>query len=150
READALARFDELCTSSAERLPPAARALAIENAATRAAERFREAWEALDFERFAALHAPGLRNLDRRPVLRTDLDRDQFLDSFRPIFASAARVDVPSALLATRGDRLALCRMSIIGVFQGESGPAEVAFLQIFEVDALGRIVAGFGFDPDE
>src|SRR5438552_2735587 len=146
---EALARFDALVPSSAEVPTTASRAARIDTAATRCAERFREAWEALDIERFAALFAPGFRNVDRRPMLQTDLDRDQFLESFRPIFASTSRVDFASALLATRGDRLALYRMSI-AVVQGGSGPAEVAFLQIFEVDALGRNVAGFGFDPDD
>src|SRR5262249_41034702 len=40
READALARFDELVSSRAERPAPAARPLRVENAATRAADRF--------------------------------------------------------------------------------------------------------------
>src|SRR5262249_31644402 len=84
--------------------------------------------------------------------------RDQFLKSFRPIFASASRLDLASTLLATRGDRLALYRMCIAVVLSAPlfdvpvagCGPVEVPFLQILEVDALGRYIAGFGFDPDD
>src|SRR5439155_23759384 len=61
RDAEALARFDELTAA-----PPAAR---IENAATRNGERVRDAWAARDWERFAALFPAGFRMVDRRKLL---------------------------------------------------------------------------------
>src|SRR5262249_7965876 len=153
REAEALARFDALVPSRAEAPTAASSGARIENAATRFGDHMRETWEALDLERFAALLAPGFRNVDRRRILQTDLDRDQFLESFRPIFASASRLDLASELLATRGDRLALYRMCnavvlsapLFDVPVAGCGPVEVPFLQILEVDTLGRYVAGFG-----
>ena len=146
---DALARFDELGACNAEALAAAPRAACIENAATRAADRYVEAWQALDIDRFAALHAPGFRNVDRRQIMSTDLGRDEFLASFAFVFARLSSATVVSEVLATRGDRLALFRMCVRGTESG-SGPIEVPFLQIFEVDALGRIAAGFGFDPHD
>jgi class 3 adenylate cyclase/tetratricopeptide (TPR) repeat protein len=146
---EALARFDELGARNAAGLVTAPPTTRIENAATRAAERYAAAWQALDIERFAALHAPGFRNVDRRRIMSTDFDRDQFLESFAFVFARISSTTVASEQLATRGDRLALFRMCVRSTEPG-CGPSEVAFLQIFEVDALGRVAAGFGFDPDD
>src|SRR5262249_40922768 len=119
-EAEALARFDELGNPS---VPPVGKArieegsprigVRIENAATRAADRFGEAMQALDMERFAALLAPGFRNVDRRRIVSTDLTRDQFLESFEFVFSRLSSATVASEVLATRGDRLALFRMCV-------------------------------------
>jgi class 3 adenylate cyclase/GNAT superfamily N-acetyltransferase/ketosteroid isomerase-like protein len=147
RDIFTLAQLDTARARFAELLRPAS-SWRSGNAATRAAERFGEAWRALDIERFAALLAPAFRNVDRRRIVATDLDRDRFLASFRPILARATHVDITSEVLATRGDRLALLR-TCAEVTEAETGPSEIAFLQIFEVDAQGRIAAGVGFDPD-
>jgi hypothetical protein len=83
RDAEALARFDELVGSpvkgSTARRPPAR----IENAATRAAALMIEAWNARDWERVAALLPAGFRNIDRRKMMQVELDREQFLEGGR-------------------------------------------------------------------
>jgi class 3 adenylate cyclase/tetratricopeptide (TPR) repeat protein len=146
----ALARYAELSATSIDGLrasgqsPPR-----VANAATRAAEQFWDAWRALDIERVATLLAPRFRNLDRRQIVGTDLDRDQFLDSFWYVFGRASSLRATGELLATRGERLALFRMCVAST-EVSSGPSEFAFLQIWEVDDLGHIAAGFGFDPDD
>src|SRR5262249_25109268 len=66
RDAEALARFDELGPSSAEVPTTVSRAARIETAATRFGDRVMEAWEARDWERVAAAYAPGFRLMDRR------------------------------------------------------------------------------------
>src|SRR5439155_18245840 len=100
RDAEALARFDQLTAG-----PPAT--ARITNAATRSWDRFREAWEARDWDRVAAVHAPGFRQFDRRRMVRLDLDRDAYLQIMRAIFEmSSSRFT--ANILATRGERLYL------------------------------------------
>src|SRR5262249_42289679 len=120
REAEALARFDELGTSSADDLPPASRTTRIENAATRAEGRVRDSNAAGDWARYAALFPAGLRIIDRRRMVQLEVDRDQWLASFRPIFEMTSSTS--SELVATRGDRLALHRWLWMGSDSG-SGP---------------------------
>src|SRR5262249_28224927 len=83
REAEALARFDELGPGSVEVPTAASRAARIETAATRLVDRLMEAWEARDWERVAAAYAPGFRLMDRRRMLHLELDRDGWLDNLR-------------------------------------------------------------------
>ncbi|MGH7896595.1 MAG: nuclear transport factor 2 family protein, partial [Candidatus Binatia bacterium] len=139
RDAEALARFDELTAE------PAATAR-FTNAATRAIDRWAEAWEAHDWERIAAVFAPEFRVLDRRTLVHLDLDRDQHLESLRMIFEMSSH-HLPWELLATRGERLALVR-GRIDVADRQIGPSDVEFLQVLEVDAHGDRVASVLFDP--
>src|SRR5262249_6575882 len=83
RDAEALARFDELGMSSAEESPPASRVAHIENAATRMRHRFEDAWAARDWEGIAAVFAPDFQLIDRRSHVHLELDRDQELVSLR-------------------------------------------------------------------
>jgi hypothetical protein len=144
--------FDDLDAARAryEELAPAAPAAPrIENAATRHAERVAELFRTRDIEGMAALLAPGFRNLDRRRIVGSDLDRASFLDSFRSEFREASQIDVSLEILATRGERLALLRFRTMTT-QAGIGPSERDFLQILEVDQLGRSTAGVGLDPDD
>ncbi len=140
-EADALARFDAM---TAEPLPSAG----ITNAATRSWDRHREAWEARDWDRFAAIFAPGFRQSDRRTMMHLEVDRDEHLQSMRLIFdMTSARFS--GSFLATRGERLALQR----GRFEGSDrnvGPSEAEWLGVVEVDDAGDRVAVVMFDPDD
>jgi ketosteroid isomerase-like protein len=139
-DAEALARFEAL--TSERPAPPFA------NAASRAGRRFEEAVRVQDRERLAALLAPEFRNVDHRPMLRSDLDRQQFVASFRPRLDGSSRNDSRSAQLATRGDRLVLMRICAEFVeLEKGTGPSEIEFLQIWEVDTRRRIVGGVGFD---
>src|SRR5262249_3711366 len=80
---EALARFDELGLTGADGPPSAQQAPSIENAATRLMHQFAAAWAARDWERVAAIFAPGFRMIDRRSYAHLDLDRDQNLESLR-------------------------------------------------------------------
>jgi class 3 adenylate cyclase len=141
RDADALARFDELVSAA-----PARR---FENAATRVADRLREAMEARDWERFTTLFAAGFRSIDRQRMAQLEADRDRYLDAWRPIFETFTSSTITSDLLATRGERLLLARILWTG--SGHSiGSREYEWLEIFQVDDNGQIVTEVTFDPDD
>jgi hypothetical protein len=151
-EAEALARFDELVVSSdqprrTEGATTPSLALRIENAATRTFARALEALRAQDWERFAALFAPGFRGIDRRTMLQNELDRDEWLVSYRPIVEMTSSRST-NEVLATRGDRLVLARYGWEGT-DGLVGPSEIEYLLLIEVDGCGDHVAVVMFDPD-
>jgi hypothetical protein len=62
----------------------------IENAATRAGDRYDEACRARDWERLVACHASTYRESDRRRSVLLDFDRDQSLESLGWTYASVA------------------------------------------------------------
>jgi class 3 adenylate cyclase/tetratricopeptide (TPR) repeat protein len=135
----ALARFAELSARVEQtRL--------LENDATRSADRTGAAWRARDWPRLASLFAPGFRLVDRRTWSHVDLDRERHLESLRSSF------DMPtsryrSEVLATRGERLALSRLLWSGARPG-SGPSEIEWLEVAELDAEGRFAAIVTFEP--
>jgi tetratricopeptide (TPR) repeat protein len=138
-EAEALARFDEL--AAAPRSPR------ITNAATRLFDRFQAAWDARDWGRVVACLTVPLS--DRRRIVGVELDGDQHLETLRSHFETYA-VRFTCEPLATRGERLALCRVRI-EMAGGDVGPSEIEpHLSIFEVDALGNGVAVVTFDLDD
>jgi len=136
----ARACFDALTSE-----PPALR---IENAATRAADRFGAVWEARDWKRSAELFPTGFRQIDRRAMVQLELDRDQFLEWMRTTFEmSSSRLE--QQVLATRGDRLALSR-DRVEVADHNLGPSEIESLSVIEVGEHGERVATVRFDPDD
>ena len=154
RETEALARFDEPFNPSVsplgrakieEESSPAAR---FENAATRTRERVNETWQARDWEGYAALHAPEFQCFDRRKQMHIELDRNQYLDSYRSWFQMRSSV-LRTEVLATRGRRLAIIRVGWEGA-DDLVGPSEVEFLQLIEVNDAGQRVAIVNFDPDD
>src|SRR5262249_47462012 len=100
-------------------------------------------------ERVAAAFAPGFRLMDRRSMLRIELDRDGWLDNLRYLFEMRSSRFTPQQLLATRGDRLALARVLWQGS-HGDVGPSEIEYLGVEEFDDHGAAVAFVGFDPDD
>jgi len=146
--AAAFARFDSLLAQTRtgrSGLPSGGAPPRIENAATRADDAIQRAWEARDWPAFSALWPPHFASVDRRRLMRLELDRDTMLEAMRPFFGKGfARV---SRLLATRGDRLALHRVTLSGS-DGVSGPSEVEVLQLSEADASGARCLAIGFDP--
>jgi hypothetical protein len=118
------------------RIPP--------NAATRAADRSREAVAARDRAALEELCAPTMLFDDRRRMVVTTGGRDMFLANARLI----ARTRVSRSILATVGDRLALERLLWMGSYDG--GGFESDNLEIIEVDGAGRIVTIIMFDPDD
>ena len=140
-DAEALARFDELTAEPPARL--------IENAATRQADQVSAAWAARDWKRLAQLFPAGGRYVDRKRMTQTgDLDRGQQLEWMRPLFEMRSSRLV-QAMLATRGDRLALSRERV-EVADRDIGPSEIGSLGIIEVDAHGERVATIRFDPED
>ncbi len=145
READALARFDALTAE------PDARPMAAprENAATRALARVHEAWRAHDRERLVALLAPDFQSIDRRRMVRAEVDRDRYLEFVKSTFTMHSFA-IGAEVLATRGDRLALARVHIELADRAEAPPTRIAMLNVVEVDARGLYLAGVRFDADD
>jgi ketosteroid isomerase-like protein len=135
----AQARFAELSAR--------ARSTRRENLATRSEQRTVEATVARDWEAFAALFPPRFRSIDRRKLMRLELGGEEFLAGIRPSFDIIAHRE--SEILATRGDRLALMRVRLMGR-DGAGGPSEVELVQVLEVDEQGERIAAVGFDPDD
>src|SRR4029450_4236667 len=104
REAEALARFAALAAGEAPR--PAER---VANAASRRFGSVLEAWRRRDAQRFVEHHPAPLRYRDHRRHVQLDLDRDGYLAFTRRRLAVASGA-ASSALLATRGERLALAQ----------------------------------------
>ena len=133
----ARARFEVLASA-----PSAAH---FENAATRWLAPAREAEESRDAERLEALHAPDFELSDRRPLLRLELNLDQWMRGAHWAFEQSVRNT--SLTVATRGDRLALLRVQS-QVSDDLVGPSEREWLSIVEVNAAARRVGGALFDP--
>ena len=132
----ALARFDELSKPR------------LENAASQAYERLRARFEIRDWAAVAKMLADLHYSDDRRRVINagTFRGRDAEIASMRAA-ADLGVTSLTSVVIATRGDRLALCRTR--GATNGaESFDTEL--LRIVEIDAAGRLVARVVFDLDD
>ncbi len=138
REAEALARFDELTAAPAEPW--------FANAATRAMVRMTEAWNARDWPAIEACYAPEARLFDRRNVL--ELDRAGLLELHRAMFEMESSLG-SAEVLATRGERLALGRI-LLQVSSGDVGASELESLNIVELNERGQRIAAVRFDPDD
>ena len=118
------------------------------NLATTSGERFRLAMEAKDLDTAASTIAPDFRAISRRRLLQGEMNRDEYLAFMRLVVtmeSAATTVEV----LATRGDRLVLGRLS----FRGENrsvGTSEVEYVDVLEVDSAGLLVVDITFDPDD
>jgi hypothetical protein len=141
REAEALARFDQLTAVSTESR--------FANAASRAVERYERCWRDGDLDGVVSTFVPSHSMDDRRKLMRWQIAGDDFFANLRMNFAQG--VQWQTRLLATRGDRLAL--FHVLETSDGEAGgvgPAESEFLWLVEVDAEGRRSALVIFDPDD
>jgi len=140
RDTEALVRFEEL---SAVPSPVSPR---IENAATLATQRFLEAWQAHDWGHLTTL-AGGFRHVDRRRLVQLELGGDEWLASYRRLVSMTS--SIREAVLATRGERLAMMRIRWEGSDRS-TGPSEIESLAVVEVDGHGDTVAVVEFDPDD
>ena len=112
-----------------------------ENAAMAAAIQFREAFNRGDLDAVRAAESPGWSLDDRRQfVAMTVTDDEQRTEA--ALYAGGGRFDRPE-LLATRGDRLALCRWMVRA--PGHEWP----YLAIIRVDMRGRRDKYVMFEPD-
>jgi hypothetical protein len=114
------------------------------NAATRLSERLHATFAEQDAGTFEALVAPTFSMDDRRRGVRLGGDRAALLASAATI--RSASWQARRTVLATAGERLALERR----VWRSATGDAEVETLDVFEVDADGRLLASVVFDPED
>jgi len=139
----ALARYEELSTLR--------ETSSIENLATRAVARGREAWDARDWGRFVATFGAAFVHVDRRALVQLELARRPYLDSIRPFFEMAEAAPTLE-VVATRGDRLALIRATVyVGTERRADlvGPSEIEFLFVSEVGEGGEQIAMIQFDAN-
>jgi hypothetical protein len=113
------------------------------NAATRAAERVEEAFEARDWQALRALAASDFRFDDRGRRALVDGEVETWIQSMR-VAREWPGLRLERAVLATAGDRLALER-----IFNA-TDTGENEFLRIVEVDAEERLCAVIRFDSDD
>ncbi|OBK40625.1 regulator [Mycobacterium sp. 1245111.1] len=133
----ALARFDEL--------QPQARQL--ENAASRVHELLKARVVARDWDAVSDFFADDVAIDDRRRVVNSGIQygREAAVADMR----SAAEVGLSSislSVIATRGERLELCRTCI----QYQDRAFRMEFIAVVEIDADERIVARVAFDADD
>jgi hypothetical protein len=136
----ALARFDELNR-------PARR---LENAASRVDEHFGACFAARDWDGTAEMLADDTSTDDRRRTVNSGIrhGRDPVIASMRAI-AEVGVTNGTSAVIATRGDRLALSHIRMSGHDQGPEA-FHIDMLGIVEINADERIAARVTFDVDD
>ncbi len=135
RDAEALARFDELRPDPLRILP---------NAAWHARDRHVEAWQAGDWDALRALASADFVFEDRSKHVQLSGGVEMWLENNRFVRAGS----LARELIGTAGDRIALERT----LWQGEldGGPVEMEHLRLTEVDAEGRIRASIRFDLED
>src|ERR1700733_7212619 len=134
----ALARFEELH-------PPTRR---LENAATRADDRFFAYFGARNWAGLAEILADESFIDDRRPVVNAGLwdGRDVVIANLRAVADAAASI---TSVIAARGERLALSRIRSSNR-DPRQGEFAVEMLNIVEIDTDGRVAAHVEYDVDE
>ena len=135
----ALAQFDEMHTQNRR----------LETAASRVIEQFWAEFAVRDWDAVSALISDHIATEDRRRVVNAGIqqDRDVELTNMRALADVGANVE--ATVFATRGARLALCRIrsSNRDLRHGEFG---VEMLNVIEIDTDERIAGGVLFDPDD
>jgi len=143
RDADALARFDELTALGSERSAPTAIRL---NAASRARAQVNDAFLSRDWDRMRALASAVMRYADRRRWAMTSGDVEMWLKSSRTV-QFASDVAFRDEVIATVGERIDLRRRILTGTADG--GAFESEFILLTEVDAGGKLLASINFDVE-
>ncbi|MGV0806252.1 BTAD domain-containing putative transcriptional regulator [Mycolicibacterium setense] len=115
----------------------------LENAATRAIERFLTCLAAREWTAMAQMYADDISNEDRRRVVSAEVirGREANIENWRAIVEIDAD-NLTSTTIATRGNRLALSRM--------HSTAFQIEVLNLLEVDADDRVAAVVVFDLDD
>ena len=136
----ALARFDQL--------QPQARRL--ENAASGTYARFRTYFAARDWAAMAELLTVDTTVDDHRQVVKAEIrhGRDVEIANMRA-FAEIGATSSTATVIATRGERLILCRACISGEDQ-QPGAFHIEFLNVVEIDSDARITARSAYDLDD
>ncbi|WP_255413203.1 BTAD domain-containing putative transcriptional regulator [Mycobacterium sp. 3519A] len=133
----ALTRFEQLT-----RLTPR-----LENAASRAFERFNACLAARDWPAMAQMITDDVCHDDRRRVVSGGLHRgrDAQIANLRAVVEVGVK-NLESTVIATRGERLALARSRVSGSAT-RSDAFNLEMLTLIETDADNRITAGINFD---
>jgi class 3 adenylate cyclase/tetratricopeptide (TPR) repeat protein len=116
----------------------------ILNAATRAGDRFAQAWAGRDWDGVAATFAPGFRRLDRRSAAVEELDRERHLAALRSLWTKRGE-GFASRVLATRGERLALALVRCASpepFAKADARGSDRECLALTEVDDVGDLVS--------
>ncbi|KUI47640.1 hypothetical protein AU198_23865 [Mycobacterium sp. GA-1199] len=148
----ALARFEEL-RSSAPILTNTATKVdqrfltRPENAATRALADLWERFDAQDWDAIQAAMAENFASYDRRQVVNAGVRRGRaiHIENMRSV-GEVGFKNAGSPAIATRGERLALCR-SRFTAGRGPRGEIVAEALMIIETDAANRLVSNTVFD---
>ncbi|MDT5210295.1 MAG: hypothetical protein QOF67_2710, partial [Mycobacterium sp.] len=136
----ALVRFDELSRPAAQ----------LENAASRMYERFNAHLAARDWDAMAEMLADDVCDDDRRRVVSGGIrrGRDAQIANLRAVVDVGVR-NIELVVIATRGERLALCRARVSGGDQRAEAFA-LEMLSIVEIGGDGLISAAISFDVDD
>ncbi|CAM3217535.1 BTAD domain-containing putative transcriptional regulator [Mycobacterium intermedium] len=137
----AIARFEEL------RLQPPARRL--ENTASQVKQRYWNCYTARAWDEMVKLLADDVCVDDRRRVVNAGVQHGRELAIANTRASADLGADIAITVIATRGERLALSRVSSTNrdLEHGEFGSD---MLNVLEVDGENRISAAFLFDPDD
>jgi DNA-binding SARP family transcriptional activator len=118
------------------------------NSAWRAALRFQGALNTRDWPAFLDVIAPGFVQLDHRQAVQMRTEGDDALDLYR-LAVSIDEFEMDRALLATRGDRLALIREHA-SFLVNDAGPSELDMVSLVECRLDGRVSSVINFNPDD
>ena len=144
-DAAALARVD--ASRDGERGSPAE---AFANAASRSLELEMRYWAARDWDGLRSLVSPAIRFEDRRGLFRAEVGFAEFTAQQRMMF-DQPRSRWIEPMIATRGERLSLHRVTFEAEVGGGGGPLEIEnHFVVVEVDADGRWTALVLFDADD
>lgn len=136
----ALAKFDELSRPAPQ----------LENAASQAYGRFRRYFAARDWAAMAELLTADTSVDDHRRVVNAEIRRGRDVEiANMQAFAEIGATSSTATVIATRGERLVLCRTCISGEEQ-QPGAFNIEFLNLVEITADQRIAARSAFDLDD
>jgi len=138
----ALARFAELA-APAETAPSR-----FENAASHAWRELMAAWVARDVARWKRIQQAVVRYRDHRPLMQLDYDRAQLFEFARPLLEMRT-AGASLQTLATRGERLALERLTI-EMADDEIGASAIESLMLIETNAAGAITEYQRWEVDD
>lgn len=136
----AIARFDELSRPAPRR----------ENTASHVYGRLNAYFTSHDWVSMANAMAQNMINDDRRHSVNSGIRRGRDVEIANgQAFVELGGEKITSTVAATRGERLALCRSSIVG--RGEQSSAfRIEFLSVVEIDTDERLATHVAFDPDD
>jgi hypothetical protein len=138
--AAAIARFEQLRR-------PAPR---LENAASQAYARFRTYFAARDWAAMAELLTADTSVDDHRRVVNAEIRRGRDVEiANMQAFADIGAKTSAATVIATRGERLVLCR-TCISSEDHQAGGFRIEMLIIVETSADKRILARVAYDPDD